>query len=89
VNLDDLHEFDLQPCSAIIMLDVLHYLGDVEQGRVIEKAAVALEPGGLLLMREANADAGCAFRVTEWSERIAGALRGDFGQRLHYRSAVH
>jgi SAM-dependent methyltransferase len=89
VNLGDLREFDLQPCSAIVMLDVLHYLGEEEQGRVIEKAAGALEPCGLLLMREADADAGFAFQVTEWSERIAGALRGHFRQRLHFRSAVH
>ena len=84
----DLRVFDFPPCSVIVMLDVLHYLGEAEQGRVIEKAAGALEPGGLLLMREADADAGFAFRVTEWSERIAGVLRGEFGQRLHYRSAV-
>jgi len=84
----DLRVFDFPPCSVIVMLDVLHYLGEAEQGRVIEKTAGALEPGGLLLMREADADAGFAFRVTEWSERIAGVLRGEFGQRLHYRSAV-
>jgi len=88
VDQRDLRDFDFPPCSVIVMLDVLFYLGEAEQGRVIEKAAGALEPGGLLLMREADADAGFAFRVTEWSERIAGVLRGEFGQRLHYRSAV-
>jgi len=88
VDRRDLRDFDFPPCSAIVMLDVLLYLGEAEQGRVIEKAAEALEPGGLLLLREADADAGFAFEVTKWSERIAGAVRGEFGQRLHYRSAV-
>jgi len=88
VDQRDLRDFDFPPCSVVVMLDVLFYLGEAEQGRVIEKAAGALEPGGLLLMREADADAGFAFRVTEWSERIAGVLRGEFGQRLHYRSAA-
>ena len=88
VDQRDLRDFDFPPCSVIVMLDVLLYLGEAEQGRVIEKAAGALEPGGLLLLREADAGAGVAFQVTKWSERIAGALRGEFGQRLHYRSAV-
>jgi len=89
VDLGDLRDLDLQPCSVIVMLDVLFYLDKEEQERLIEKAAGALEPGGLLLLREADAGAGFAFRVTRWSERFAGALRGEFGRRLHYRSAVH
>ncbi len=89
VDLRDLRDLDFQRCSVIILLDVLLYLGEAEQARVIEKAAGALEPGGLLLLREADAGAGFAFQVTKWSERIAGTLRGEFGQQLHYRSAVH
>lgn len=89
VDQRDLRDFDFSPCSVIVMLDVLLYLGEAEQVHVIEKAAGALEPGGLLLMREADAGAGFTFLVTRWGERIAGALRGEFGQRLHYRSAVH
>jgi SAM-dependent methyltransferase len=89
VDLRDLRDLDFQSCSVIVMLDVLFYLGEAEQGRVIEKAAGALELGGLLLLREADAGAGFAFQVTKWSERITCALRGEFGQQLHYRSAVH
>jgi SAM-dependent methyltransferase len=88
VDQRDLRDLDLRPCSVIIMLDVLLYLAAEEQQRLLGKAAAALEAGGMLLMREADAGAGFAFRVTKWSERIAGALRGEFGQRLHYRSAV-
>jgi SAM-dependent methyltransferase len=84
----DLRAFDLHPCSVIVMLDVLLYLGEDEQQRLLDRAAAALEPDGLLLLREADAGAGFAFRVTRWSERTAGALRGQFGQRLHYRGAV-
>lgn len=88
VDLRDLRDFDFQPCSVILMLDVLLYLGEAEQQRLLEQAAGALEPGGLLLLREADAGAGFAFQVTKWSERIAGALRGEFSEQLHYRSAV-
>ncbi len=89
VEVRDLRDLDFPPCSVIVLLDVLLYLGEAEQGRVIAKAAAALEPGGLLLLREADAGAGFAFRVTQWGERFAGALRGEFGQQLHYHSAAH
>jgi SAM-dependent methyltransferase len=87
VEVRDLRDFDFPPCSAIVMLDVLMYLGRREQRRALEKAAAALEPGGLLLLREADADAGLAFGLTRLGERFAGALRGEFAQPLHYRRA--
>jgi predicted TPR repeat methyltransferase len=89
VDLQDLHHLELRPCSAIVLLDVLLYLGEAEQERVIEKAAAALEPGGLLLLREADAGAGFAFRVTKWSARVEAAMRGGLRQRLRCRSAAH
>ena len=88
VNLGDLRDLDFPPCSVIVMLDVLLYLGEAEQQRLLDRAGAALEPGGLLLLREADAGAGFAFQLTRWSERLAGALRGQFGQALHYRGAV-
>jgi len=88
VDLCDLRDTDLPPCSVIVMIDVLFYLGREEQERLLDRAAAALAPGGLLLVRETDSGAGFAFRVTRWSEILAGALRGEFAQRLHYRSAV-
>jgi SAM-dependent methyltransferase len=84
----DVRAMDFQRCSVIVLLDVLFYLGEADQVRVIEKAAAALEPGGLLLLREADAGAGLAFQVTKWSERLVCALRGNLRQRLHYRSTA-
>jgi SAM-dependent methyltransferase len=88
VETGDLRKLAVAPCSVIVLLDVLLYLDAAGQGRVIAQAAAALEPGGLLLLREADAGAGFAFRMTQWGERLAGALRGEFAQQLHYRSAV-
>src|SRR6185295_4122581 len=66
VDLCDLRSAELPPCSVIVMIDVLFYLHKEEQRRLIEKAAGALEPGGLLLLREADADAGFVFQTTKW-----------------------
>ena len=64
------------------------YLGEAEQQLLLDRVAAALEPGGLLLLREADAAAGLSFQVTKWAERVSAALRGDFGRALHYRSAI-
>ena len=87
-DLRDLRDLDLRPCSAITLLDVLLYMGAADQERVIEKAAAALEPGGLLLLREPDAGAGFAYHATKWGARLDAALRGRFAQKLCCRSAA-
>jgi SAM-dependent methyltransferase len=88
VTRHDIRDAVLPPCSAVVLLDVLLYLEGRDQLRVLQIAAAALEPGGLLLVREADAGAGFAFLVTRWSERLLEILRGRLRNRLHYRSAI-
>lgn len=87
VERHDARKVEFEACSAIVMLDVLFYLREDDQVGLLEKAAGALEPGGLLLVREADAGAGFRFRLTKWTERIAEAARGRLRDGLHYRSA--
>ena len=42
--------------DTILLVDVLHYLNDTEQQRVLDSAAAALAPGGRLVLRELDAD---------------------------------
>src|SRR5258706_7715271 len=51
VDLCDLRNVDLPPCSVIVMIDVLFYLGRQEQEGLLDRAAPPLAPGGLLLVR--------------------------------------
>jgi len=66
---------------------VLLYLEEAQQERVLEKATTALRPGGLLLLREPDADASFAFRMTKLSAWLEALTRGKLRTKLHCRSA--
>lgn len=83
----DVREAPLPRASTMVIADVLLYLSEAQQTRLLEACASALAPGGTLLLREADASAGVRFAVTRWSERFACALRGSPRQQLHYRRA--
>jgi uncharacterized protein (DUF2062 family) len=83
----DLRTADLPAARAILLLDVLHYLPTADQEALLAKAAAALIPGGVLLIRDADAAAGGRFTATRVQERLSALARGHWRQRFHYRSA--
>lgn len=87
VEVGDICTAELPDCAAVVVLDVLFYIRPIQQRRVLERIAAALEPGGLLLLREADAGAGFSFQATHWAERLAGMAQGRLWQKLHYRHA--
>ena len=78
----------LPPARAVLLLDVLHYLPAVAQEELLAKAATAVEPGGVLLIRDADAAGGARFTATRLQERLSALARGHWRQRFHYRSAA-
>jgi SAM-dependent methyltransferase len=52
----------------IVMLDVLHYFGDEEQQRLLEKIAASIAPGGVALIRLALNEANWRFAATKFEE---------------------
>jgi uncharacterized protein (DUF2062 family)/trans-aconitate methyltransferase len=84
----DLRTAGYPEAEAILLLDVLHYLTAVEQEAVLARAVAALRPGGVLLLRDADADAGWRFTATRVQERFSALLRRHWKQRFHYRSAA-
>ena len=85
IGCGDIRTAEFPRSDLIVVVDVLLYLTAAEQDRVLERCVRALEPGGTLLLREADASAGLRFRITEWAERALCAARGEPGQKLHYR----
>jgi hypothetical protein len=81
----DVRYIDFTPCAAIVILDVLLYLGESDQVALLKKAVAALDANGVLVMREADAGAGFAFSITKYAERFAAAVSGRGWQPLHYR----
>ncbi len=84
---EDLATAALPRCRVALLLDVLHYLPAEAQESLLDRVASALEPGGVFLLRDADANGGGRFWATRIQERVAALARGDFRQRFHYRSA--
>jgi SAM-dependent methyltransferase len=78
----DLSEASLPRCEAVLLLDVLHLMAADKQDRLLEGVARALTPGGVLVLREADASGGWRFRMV----RLGNRLRA-LGPRSSSRSA--
>lgn len=83
----DLASATLPAADTIMLLDVLHYLPRPVQRSLLGMSAAALSPGGRIIIREADRDAGWRFQAMRTAERLRAWFRGDFGQRFEYRSA--
>ena len=83
----DLGDYAPPSSRAILLLDVLHYLSAQQQEDLIRRSCEALEPGGILVLREPGTPPGMRFALTRFGERLCAMLRSDWGQRFSYRSA--
>ncbi|MDD4553349.1 MAG: methyltransferase domain-containing protein [Bacteroidales bacterium] len=52
----DVTEFDIVPADGFILSDVLHYMIPEKQDELLRKCLINLNPGGIILIREADAD---------------------------------
>jgi SAM-dependent methyltransferase len=77
----------LEPSDTVLMIDLLHYFTVEEQDAILDRAAAAVRPGGRILVREADADAGWRSVATLWEERLFTLLRVNLGERLRFRPA--
>lgn len=88
IETGDLRTAEFPTASAILLLDVLHYLPAADQEALLAKVAAALAPGGILLIRDADAAGGWRFTATRAQERFSALARRHWRQRFHYRSAA-
>lgn len=82
----DIRAGDLGRADAVVILDVLHYIDYAAQQSVLERVRAALDGGGVLLLRVADASPTWRFRLTVAVDRLSMALRGLRLERLWCRA---
>lgn len=78
----------LPPCRAVLLIDVLHMLHRENQERLLIAIHGALEPGGVLILREADAGGGPRFQLVRIGNWLRGVAEGQFARRLEFDSAA-
>ena len=83
----DARTVPLQPASAVLLFDVLQLLRPDEQESLLARMAAGLEPGGVALVREADASAGWRFTAVRVGNRLKAFAFGTWRQQsFHPRS---
>jgi SAM-dependent methyltransferase len=68
----------------VAMLDLLHYIGDADQRRLLDWVAASIAPGGAAIIRQCPRDAGTRFTLTNLVERIGHTLRWHKGSTITF-----
>ena len=76
----------LPAAHAILLFDVLNLMPAVDQDELLPALRASLAPGGVLLVREADAAAGWRFRAVRVGNRIKAWWVGQFAPTFHFRT---
>jgi SAM-dependent methyltransferase len=75
-------------CRAILLFDVLHMMPQPDQDALLAAAVGALEAGGVILVREADASAGWRFQAVRIGNRLTALASGVWHQPLAFRTVA-
>ena len=81
----DVMDTDLGGLDAVAIVDVLHLLPRSHQDALLTRLAGALRPGGVLLLREADAAAGWRFQLVRAVNFLRGLAQGRW-RRFAFRT---
>jgi SAM-dependent methyltransferase len=70
----DMTRYEIPACDGVALVDVLHYLDGPAQEDLLARAAAALGPGGVLVLRDPDPDGGLRFQLARLHERVATGL---------------
>jgi SAM-dependent methyltransferase len=82
----DAGAFDMPPSGTVLLLDVLHMMTRRDQEQLLARVAAALEPGGAVIIREADAAAGMGFLSIRAGNRLKAIATGNWRQRFAFRT---
>lgn len=69
---------------SVLLLDLLHYFTAADQTRILENAAAAVPPGGVVIIRDAINDGSWRYRVTYAQESFSRVIAWLRAERLHF-----
>jgi 2-polyprenyl-3-methyl-5-hydroxy-6-metoxy-1,4-benzoquinol methylase len=68
----------------VVILDLLHYMNDEDQRRLLVTVAASIAPGGLAVIRECPRDSSNRFKLTNVVERLARAVRWQKASTINF-----
>ncbi|MEO8678353.1 MAG: DUF2062 domain-containing protein [Vicinamibacterales bacterium] len=71
--------------SAVLLFDVLHMMSAPRQEELLRRLSNALTPGGVMLVREADAAAGWRFTMVRMINFLQAIRVGSWKREVHYR----
>jgi SAM-dependent methyltransferase len=81
----DGRETPIPACDAVLLFDVLHMMPIADQDVLLAAVRAALRPGGVALVREADAGGGWRFLMVRTGNRLKALLSGNWRQPLVFR----
>lgn len=85
---DNVVDVAIPAVDAVLAFDVLHMISADEQQSLVARFVSALEPGGVILVREADADGGWRFSLVRLGNQLKGIATGNWRQRLTFRTSA-
>jgi uncharacterized protein (DUF2062 family) len=84
----DARQAELPRAHCVLLFDVLHLMPASDQETLLSALAMRVEPGGVMVIREADASAGWRFRAVRAGNRMKALAVGEWRQQFHFRSAA-
>jgi SAM-dependent methyltransferase len=84
----DARSIGTESYSAVLLFDVLHLMSPSDQEAVVRTMAAALEPGGIILVRDGDASAGWRFAAVRIGNRLKAFSSGIWRQKFHFRTKL-
>lgn len=73
----DMRQVDFGQADVVVIMDVLHYVDIPAQDDVLRRVRAALPANGVFITRVGDADAGLAFKLSNWVDRTVAFFRGN------------
>ena len=84
----DARDAGLPASNVVLLFDVLHLMKAADQERLLATVLESLRPGGVVVIREADAGAGWRFAVVRAGNRLKALAVGEWTQTFHFRTTT-